>query len=113
MILFKTSDDLKNFLGHHRQKGSRIGFVPTMGALHAGHISLIKQSKKENDLTVCSIFVNPAQFNVRSDFEKYPSMIDKDLNMLENASCDIVFYPSEKEIYPEKMQQPPHFEIGW
>lgn len=83
-----------------------------MGALHEGHISLIRESRKTNEITVCSIFVNPVQFNVRSDFEKYPSMIDKDILLLEKASCDILFHPTEKEIYPDNSKPSPHFELG-
>jgi len=78
-----------------------IGFIPTMGALHAGHISLIEASKKENDLTVCSIFVNPTQFNESSDFTNYPRQIEADLEMLKLADCDVAFVPSVTDIYPK------------
>lgn len=112
MILFKSSTQLRKYLEIQRKRGSSIGFVPTMGALHEGHISLIRESRKTNEITVCSIFVNPVQFNVRSDFEKYPSMIDKDILLLEKASCDILFHPTEKEIYPDNSKPSPHFELG-
>jgi pantoate--beta-alanine ligase len=83
-------------------QGKTIGFVPTMGALHRGHISLQERSRKESDFTVCSIFVNPIQFNNPDDLKKYPRTEDKDLRMLEEAGCDLVFMPSVQEMYPEK-----------
>ncbi|TAF43415.1 MAG: pantoate--beta-alanine ligase [Sphingobacteriales bacterium] len=76
-----------------------IGLVPTMGALHAGHLSLIKKSKFENDVTIVSIFVNPTQFNDASDLQKYPRPIQTDMALLKNAGCDILFLPSENEMY--------------
>ena len=78
-----------------------IGFVPTMGALHEGHLSLIEKSKNDNDLTVCSIFVNPTQFNNAVDFEKYPKTVDQDVNLLKKVGCNIVFIPTIETIYPE------------
>ncbi|MDR1594602.1 MAG: pantoate--beta-alanine ligase [Prevotellaceae bacterium] len=84
------------------RKDKTIGFVPTMGALHQGHLSLISRSKAICGTTVASIFVNPAQFNDKDDYRRYPRTLDKDLEILENAGCDIVFAPGEKEIYPEK-----------
>jgi len=83
-------------------KNSTIGFVPTMGALHDGHLSLIEKSKKENDFTICSIFVNPTQFNNKEDFEKYPNTINEDTKLLEKQNCDFLFLPSSKEIYSSK-----------
>lgn len=80
-------------------KSMKTGFVPTMGALHAGHISLVNQSVKENDITIVSIFVNPKQFNDKSDFENYPVTIENDLYLLEKANCDIVFIPQSNDIY--------------
>lgn len=82
------------------KKDCSIGFVPTMGALHAGHLSLIEKSKQENTLTICSIFVNQKQFNNLSDFEKYPVTIEHDLSLLAEIGCDIVFMPSHQEVYP-------------
>ena len=82
--------------------GIRIGFVPTMGALHHGHLSLVMRSKRENEVTVVSIFVNPTQFNDSRDLEKYPRTLDADINLLSQVGCDIVFAPTVDEMYPEK-----------
>jgi len=100
MIIFKKAAELSSFIDNQRVMNKKVGFVPTMGALHAGHLSLIKQSKSDNDITVCSIFVNPTQFNNPEDFKKYPITIDDDIKLLEEASCDILFLPSPYEIYP-------------
>lgn len=85
-----------------RQKGVSIGFVPTMGALHEGHLSLVRESTEENDYTLVSIFVNPKQFNNSSDFETYPVNHPSDVSLLESTLCDAVFIPSYDEIYPQK-----------
>ncbi len=100
MKLFKTVADLQNELKSFEGEKS-IGFVPTMGALHKGHISLVEESLMHNDITVVSVFVNPTQFNDKKDFEKYPRDVEKDALLLEKKGVDIVFAPSEKEIYPE------------
>src|SRR5689334_23943038 len=100
MITFKKASDLQQHLDQYRQKSEDIGFVPTMGALHDGHLSLLKTSLKENKQSVCSIFVNPAQFNDPTDFKKYPSTLDEDIFKLETNGCDILFLPSVDEIYP-------------
>ncbi len=113
MILFKHSKDLRAHLKKIRRNNLRIGFVPTMGALHPGHISLIKKSKKETHVTVCSIYVNPVQFNNAEDFKNYPVTIEPDILMLENSDCDILFLPGEKEIYPEESAKKKHFDIGY
>ena len=113
MILFKKADRLHNYLEEQHEIGKKIGFVPTMGALHQGHISLIEASKKENDITVCSIFVNPTQFNDPKDYEKYPITIEKDIYQLETNGCDIIFLPSVKEIYPETFKKDIQYDLGY
>jgi len=98
MIVFKKANELRSYLQHC---GQTIGFVPTMGALHAGHTSLITRAKAEGCLAVVSIFVNPTQFNDRNDFLKYPVSLDNDMLLLADAGCDVLFLPSEAEIYPQ------------
>lgn len=93
--------DLKNFLALEREKGKKIGLVPTMGALHAGHISLVKRCVAENDICVVSDFVNPTQFNDKHDLETYPRTLEADCALLEPVGCDYVFAPSVAEMYPE------------
>lgn len=100
MKIVATKSELEALLSPHRANGESIGFVPTMGALHKGHISLIKLSLDENDVTVCSIFVNPTQFNDPADLKRYPRPVDSDRQMLEEAGCDILFMPSVEEMYP-------------
>ena len=92
--------DVQNILSLERHNNKSIGFVPTMGALHEGHLSLIRRSRSENDVTVASIFVNPTQFNDSSDFARYPRTVEKDRAMLEEAGCNVLFCPTENEIYP-------------
>jgi pantoate--beta-alanine ligase len=101
MVLFKKAADLSNWLETQRQNKINIGFVPTMGALHQGHLSLIETSRKQNHLTVASIFVNPTQFNDPKDFEKYPITIEVDIDQLERSGCDVLFLPDVKEMYPD------------
>ena len=99
MFLFKTIQEVKNCLLKLKNEGRTIGFVPTMGALHRGHIALLERAKKENDIVTSSIFVNPLQFNDKKDLEKYPRTLDKDSEMLRSAHCDVVFAPSTNEMY--------------
>lgn len=105
MILFKRSSDLAQYIAAQKKEGCSIGFVPTMGALHKGHLSLIAASKAQSDLTVCSIFINPTQFNNPEDFEHYPVTIEKDIESLAGAGCDVLFLPAVSEIYPAHYQK--------
>lgn len=100
MIVVETIKGLKQELEKYCSKN--IGFVPTMGALHNGHISLVKRSVEENDVTVVSVFVNPTQFNDKADLERYPRTEEADKKLLEAAGCDIVFMPQVEEMYPEE-----------
>ncbi|MBL7767084.1 MAG: pantoate--beta-alanine ligase [Chitinophagaceae bacterium] len=109
MFIFKKQKDLREFLDG--QTGS-IGFVPTMGALHEGHISLLQTSKQSCDLSVCSIFVNPTQFNDPKDFEKYPVTIDEDIRLLSEAGTDVLFLPDVAEMYPDGLNGLTAFDIG-
>lgn len=113
MILFKTIDALQNHLHKQKNKGYSIGFIPTMGALHHGHLSLIGMSKAKCDITVCSIFVNPTQFNDSKDFEKYPITIENDIRLLELAQCDVLFLPSANEIYPNGTALTTYYQLGF
>ena len=100
MQVFTTIQDIKNYLIALSTDGQSIGFVPTMGALHSGHISLLERAKRENDMVVASIFVNPLQFNDKKDLEKYPRTVEQDIEKLKTAICDVVFAPSVEEMYP-------------
>ena len=100
MKVFTKIVDLQAALSCDRKQEAKIGFVPTMGALHAGHASLVERSVKDNDVTVVSIFLNPTQFNDKSDLEHYPQTFEADCEMLENVGADYVFAPSVSEIYP-------------
>ena len=101
MQIFKKKTALIKCLDSLKEKNKQIGFVPTMGALHKGHESLVIKSLENNDYTVVSIFVNPTQFNNADDLKKYPKTITKDLELLENIGCDFVFIPSVEEIYAQ------------
>lgn len=100
MLVVETIKELKQELEKYNSKN--IGFVPTMGALHDGHISLVKRSVEENDVTVVSVFVNPTQFNDKADLERYPRTEEADKKLLDAAGCDIVFMPKVEEMYPEE-----------
>lgn len=102
MKKIEKSKELQQELGQLRASGKSIGFVPTMGALHEGHLSLIKQSNNENDITVVSIFVNPTQFNNKNDFTRYPRILAEDIERLKTVQCDLLFIPSENEMYPRE-----------
>lgn len=101
MIVIKNISEVKSILSNLRTKGISIGFVPTMGALHQGHISLVEKAIRENDIVVVSIFVNPTQFNDKTDLKNYPRTPEKDIALIEKAGVHYVFMPSEQEIYPE------------
>lgn len=112
MILLKKAEDLSRWLEKRRSDGKSIGFVPTMGALHAGHISLIDISKQHTGVTVCSIFVNPTQFNDPKDFQKYPITIEKDIQLLEQAGTDVLYLPEVSEIYPGGVKDLEKYDLG-
>lgn len=113
MVIFKRSEDLLSYLGAMRKLKTPVGFVPTMGALHNGHISLLEKSKKYCSVNVCSIFINPTQFNNADDYKKYPVTTEEDIRILEENGCDILFLPSEKEVYPDSLSKQKHFELGY
>lgn len=110
MIVYRTKNDLSLHLDAIRKSGKSIGLVPTMGALHKGHSSLVEKAAGDNDALVVTIFVNPTQFNDPADLEKYPGNLDKDLEMLQSMKVDIVFVPSVKEMYPGEDKR--SFDLG-
>jgi pantoate--beta-alanine ligase len=111
MIIFKKKEALQAHL-HKMAFGERIGFVPTMGALHQGHFSLIAAARQQCSLVISSIFVNPTQFNDPKDFEHYPITLDTDIDGLMAAGCDILFLPDVAEMYPEGLSSSTYFELG-
>ncbi|WP_207513086.1 pantoate--beta-alanine ligase [Longitalea luteola] len=113
MIIFKYAEALARYIQQQKHAGKQIGFVPTMGALHNGHIALIDRSKKDTDLTVCSIFVNPTQFNNPVDYQKYPNTIEQDIMKLEAAGCDMLFLPSIAEMYPNGTNNLEQYDLGY
>jgi pantoate--beta-alanine ligase len=113
MIIFKLASQLHQYIQQQKALSKTIGFVPTMGALHQGHISLIDKSKASCNITVCSIFVNPTQFNDVKDFEKYPITIEQDIYMLEMAKCDVLFLPSVDEMYPKDFDKNKQYDLGF
>jgi pantoate--beta-alanine ligase len=113
MIIFKYADQLARYIHQQKTAGKQIGFVPTMGALHNGHIALIDQSKKATAITVCSIFVNPTQFNNASDYQLYPKTIEQDIEKLEAAGCDALFLPAIAEMYPDGTANLEHYDLGY
>ena len=113
MLIIKKSNDLSKYLGNSSLDGMSVGFVPTMGALHQGHMSLIKQARQQDKITVCSIFVNPTQFNDPKDFEHYPKTIEQDIYMLEKEKCDVLFLPEVLDIYPEGTDNLRHYQLGY
>jgi pantoate--beta-alanine ligase len=113
MISFKRAGLLHDHVTTLRKNGGKIGFIPTMGALHDGHLRLIERSRNESLITVCSIFVNPTQFNNPTDFAKYPKTLTADLASLENAGTDVVFIPDVEEIYPGGVSNLEKFDLGY
>ena len=100
MQVFHTVKGLRDKLRQHRNNNQTIGFVPTMGNLHDGHLALIKQAKETNDIVVCSIFVNALQFGLNEDWDKYPRTYESDCTKLDQVGCDYLFYPEDGEMYP-------------
>lgn len=111
MKVVNTKNELFSLIEGYKKEGKIIGFVPTMGALHNGHLSLVESSKKNSDITVVSVFVNPTQFNDPEDLKRYPRTPEKDIQLLQSVGCDIVFMPSTEEIYPEKDTR--KFDFGY
>ncbi|NVO08444.1 MAG: pantoate--beta-alanine ligase [Bacteroidales bacterium] len=101
-MVISTISETKKVLENHRSTGKTIGFVPTMGALHQGHISLVNRAVNENDTVIVSLFVNPTQFNDKSDLKNYPRTPESDIKLLKESGVHYIFMPSEQEIYPEK-----------
>jgi len=110
--IFKTKAALKAFLQPLKASAKKIALVPTMGALHNGHISLIKLAQQHADIIICSIFVNPTQFTDPKDLEKYPRPIEHDLAMLQDAGCNGVFMPNVEEMYPDGANEKWHIDLG-
>jgi pantoate--beta-alanine ligase len=112
MLLFKKEKNLKKYIADAKKQGKTVGFAPTMGALHAGHVSLIAKAKTQCDIVVCSIFVNPTQFNATKDLEKYPRTEIADIQLLTTAECDVLFMPDVKEVYPPGKDLSNKFDFG-
>jgi len=108
MLILQKVIDIKKHIAHLKKQRKQIGFVPTMGSLHAGHLALVKQCATENDVVVVSIFVNPTQFNNVSDLEKYPRTPQRDIDLLSTTQAAIVFMPSTDEVYVSAVDMPTH-----
>lgn len=113
MLIFKSIKDIEKQLVALKKAGKKIAFSPTMGALHSGHISLVKARQRPGWVTVCSIFVNPTQFNDKSDFDKYPVTIEGDIKKLIEADCDILFLPTVAEMYPDGFTNKKPIDFGF
>jgi len=111
MIIFKKAGEASSYLRGQQAEGRKLGFVPTMGALHDGHLSLVRAARAGTDLVVCSIFVNPTQFNNAQDFQHYPVTIEKDIERLVVSGCDVLFLPSVEEVYPPGHEKK-HYDLG-
>ena len=112
MLVFKRVIDLQKYLKSLKDKGLDIGFAPTMGALHTGHTSLVEQAKKACDIAIASIFINPTQFNDAKDLDKYPRTPERDLELLAEAGCDVVFMPDVSEVYPHGNTPSVKYDFG-
>jgi pantoate--beta-alanine ligase len=112
MIIYKNAADIDHFLSAKRRKREVLGFVPTMGALHRGHLELVKQALEQTSLVTVSIFVNPTQFNDPGDFKKYPVTLENDIKMLHDAGAHILFLPSVAGIYPDGTVNLPTYDLG-
>lgn len=113
MKIVKSTAELDKVISQEKRSGKSIGFVPTMGALHAGHKSLVERARADNDFCVVSIFVNPTQFNNKTDLEKYPRNLESDALLLENVGCDLIFAPSTEDMYTnEEMNDSFEFDFG-
>ena len=113
MILFKQASDISDYIAQQQLIGKKIGLVPTMGALHQGHMALIEACREQSDITACTIFVNPTQFNDPKDFQKYPITIEKDIYLLEKKGTDIIFLPPVEQIYPQGTNNIEQYELGY
>jgi len=113
MVIFKQIQDIKAYISEQKSDGCKPGFIPTMGALHVGHLSLIEKAKADGLLTICSIFINPTQFNDKKDLEKYPVSTEADIELLLNAGCDVLFLPSAEEIYPGGEDKIKTYDFGY
>ena len=113
MIIIHKAGILRDYLRKQRNNGLSIGFVPTMGALHAGHLSLIHQCAADCDITVCSIFVNPTQFNDPSDYDKYPVTLENDIRILSTSPASVLYAPTVNEVYPEGTTSLEHYDLGF
>jgi pantoate--beta-alanine ligase len=113
MHIFHKAKDIENHISKHIKRTQKTGFVPTMGALHSGHIALIRAAKEQTDLVICSIFINPTQFNDPKDFAQYPVTANKDIELLTDAGCDILFMPTVKEMYPGGFANPAKIDFGF
>lgn len=113
MLVFTDANELRSHIAAAREQGDTIGFVPTMGALHQGHASLIEACRANAIQTICSIFINPAQFNDPNDYKKYPVTIEKDMQLLAEQGTDFLFLPEVEEVYPDGISRLEQYDLGY